>query len=754
MPLAKSYRLVLLSLALVTSCAKQEEKQANPAQAALQARQAETALVEQIINTPSVDKINGQLTEDDSSLLELTSWGPSNSTEQRAIDEAKRAMELVRSARDHAEERKRIAADAKDTYASRQKDYQQALNTAETARKNRAKAMSALASAQKEYDDAWATVASARETLNKALSDPSSSEDQKAKLEKNLQQAEAAARQASQQVENRTTELQSAQRSNQSQLTSAVNASAEEATRAAIDFANKANLATKALASLNQALAQEKAAMATISSLNRARAKAIADTLEEAAYDFDRKSETADTTKRNAKAAAGSQQSAESKLKNAIQESANADQRARSAAEALIKATANAKSQKQNLETANAEAARVQKDYAAAKAVLDTAQAVSKKSAGEAWLATKAVKEATAKAEKARQSANWAAKVHQQKNTAESKKTLDTLNAAAEKAEEALRLAQESVPEKKEKAASDAAALARAKAEADARLTVLRKSNSEATSASKEKAQADAALASATKNAASTQASAKARAEEEVKARGSLASAEETRRLADRKNEEAARAAAAAQAHYNRVYSKIEAYKLSPTRTEREELSDEQKLYSAALWSKVPEGNYWTSLVVASIREFLPSLERARDINDWCPGYWNASEHHREVCWLRLIGGIVKLESSFKPDDKFREPSGAWSVGLLALSPKECKRYETVEMLQKPLLNLSCGIGMLARFVERDGYLHGPKEALGASKYWSTLRTPYTQRKPDGKGYYKLGKKPEIQAFTTSYRNY
>ena len=67
-----------------------------------------------------------------------------------------------------------------------------------------------------------------------------------------------------------------------------------------------------------------------------------------------------------------------------------------------------------------------------------------------------------------------------------------------------------------------------------------------------------------------------------------------------------------------------------------------------------------------------------------------------------MIGGLVKFESNFKPDDSFRESNGNWSVGLMALSPKECRSYETVDLLKQPLLNLSCGIGKFADLVVRE----------------------------------------------------
>lgn len=746
---------VLVTLAL-SACAaeRKEEKKETPATAAQQVAVAESSLVEQVTHTPNVDIINKSLAEDNDALLSLASFGAANETERSALNSAREKIELVKAARDSAERHKRIAVDARNVYAQKLQAYQQTLADAEASRKARARAMTALAAAQKELDDAWASVAAARDAHNKIMSEPASTATQKSASEAALSKANARAAQAATALDDRTAELQALQQSGQAQLQTVATSAADAATAAGVDYAAKAGAATRALEQLNLALAEEKKAMALVHALNRARAKAMTEALANAAFEQSRTATAAGSAQAAAQAALAAKRAADSRLDAAVKADELARSQAAATAEALRRASLAVAPKAAAKADADSALLLAQKEQAAAKAAHAAASSVSTKSASEAWRLNKAATDAAAKAQKTRQSANWAAKVHAEKNTPESAKSLETWQAALAKAEAELEAANNALTLAKEKAAADSAATAAAKAELDAKAKAQAAASAAAALAAREKAAADAQLAAAQKTAAQAQASSTARAAELERARAAQATATQASELAEQKSAAASQAATAARQHYDRVYSNVEAYKLSPTRSEQEELSDEQKLYAAALWAKVPEGNHWTSLVIAATREHLDKLETARDLNDWCPGYFQASEHQREVCWLRLFGGLVKFESNFKGGDKFHEGGGVWSIGLMALSPNECKGYETEELLKKPILNLRCGIGKFARLVERDGYIDGPERSRGAAAYWSTLRAPYTKPRPNGDGHYNLGKKNEIRVFTTVFRNF
>lgn len=151
--------------------------------------------------------------------------------------------------------------------------------------------------------------------------------------------------------------------------------------------------------------------------------------------------------------------------------------------------------------------------------------------------------------------------------------------------------------------------------------------------------------------------------------------------------------------------------------------------------------------VKGQIPKYISFFEKAKDISTFCPGYENSYEVEKQNCWVTLVLALVDLESKFDPAAEFLEPDGKWSVGLLMLSPGECKAAPTKEDLKHATKNLDCGLRIMANRIARDSYISGPKETRGAASYWSTLREPYTFKK------YKLGKRPQVIAKTSQYRN-
>ena len=178
-----------------------------------------------------------------------------------------------------------------------------------------------------------------------------------------------------------------------------------------------------------------------------------------------------------------------------------------------------------------------------------------------------------------------------------------------------------------------------------------------------------------------------------------------------------------------------------------EELALDTLGSNRAVWNSVKGSQTWTNAALSVIRSRISSFEKARDRNIFCPGYDRASKEAKETCWLRLVSAVAKFESSFHPSDSFREPNGVYSVGLLALSPGECKNAPTITTLKNPVKNIICGASKMAHLIARDGYIEGPVGKRGASAYWSVLRKPYRFKK------YKLGKKELIIPLTRIYKN-
>lgn len=159
--------------------------------------------------------------------------------------------------------------------------------------------------------------------------------------------------------------------------------------------------------------------------------------------------------------------------------------------------------------------------------------------------------------------------------------------------------------------------------------------------------------------------------------------------------------------------------------------------HRASLWSAVAGSESWTATTIEMIERHATELDAARDVNTFCPGYAKANRQQKNVCWLRLISGVSKLESSFKPMELYSDGIGT-SVGLLAVMAGTCAAAPSVEELQNPVLNLQCGIENIAQMVQRDGVISGIGAARGAASYYSSLRAAYKS------GPYSFGKKKQI----------
>lgn len=171
--------------------------------------------------------------------------------------------------------------------------------------------------------------------------------------------------------------------------------------------------------------------------------------------------------------------------------------------------------------------------------------------------------------------------------------------------------------------------------------------------------------------------------------------------------------------------------------------------YRAAVWAKVANSRAWTETTIHAVKHYQASLEKAADIDSFCPNYSKAKQRSKEICWLRLVGGIASQESQFNPAATFKEPTGEMSIGLLQVSEGQCtlKRVAQLNLID-PVQNLRCGIQIMADLIQKDGYLDGPPWHEGAAAYWSTLRPPYRFLGM------LLGKKSEVIAFTVNYSKY
>lgn len=160
----------------------------------------------------------------------------------------------------------------------------------------------------------------------------------------------------------------------------------------------------------------------------------------------------------------------------------------------------------------------------------------------------------------------------------------------------------------------------------------------------------------------------------------------------------------------------------------------------------------WTVATLKVVRARFHDLDRARDVEIFCPGYRRAPRAQQEMCWVFLVAAIAKYESAFQPGASFREPDGNYSIGLMALSPNECPNAKSFKELQSAVPNLVCGTNRMALLIAKRGYIDGPEDNRGASRYWSTLRKPYKIWDASRKKHLNLGKRDKLIPLVRDYR--
>jgi hypothetical protein len=127
------------------------------------------------------------------------------------------------------------------------------------------------------------------------------------------------------------------------------------------------------------------------------------------------------------------------------------------------------------------------------------------------------------------------------------------------------------------------------------------------------------------------------------------------------------------------------------------------------------------------------ALEQIEDITNFCPNYNELYTIDKINFFAHLLASMSQFESVNKTDATFLENNGNLSTGLLQISYKSispiyrqngCNMIYSPEDLKDPYKNLQCGLGILTTLIRRTGYI-ARSNHVGASAYWSTLRTPY-----------------------------
>lgn len=147
----------------------------------------------------------------------------------------------------------------------------------------------------------------------------------------------------------------------------------------------------------------------------------------------------------------------------------------------------------------------------------------------------------------------------------------------------------------------------------------------------------------------------------------------------------------------------------------------------------------WTDhLWTETLRLAVPSLVATpKDLQSYCPNWPNLNTKDRRAFLVVLLSIMTRYESNFNPATQYRENFNdsqgrpVISRGLLQLSVESSRAYGcdvTETTLHDPFINLSCGLRILNRWIERDQYfgtsLREPQgnRHLGGARYWAVLR--------------------------------
>lgn len=143
-----------------------------------------------------------------------------------------------------------------------------------------------------------------------------------------------------------------------------------------------------------------------------------------------------------------------------------------------------------------------------------------------------------------------------------------------------------------------------------------------------------------------------------------------------------------------------------------------------------PERRAWSDELRRAIRSQIASLDKANDIEDFAPDYARLSTQDRVDVWAILVVAMARFETdNYDPTAKRLESSGQYSVGLLQLSYENESAYGLERLdregksLEDPLVNIRCGVKILAVLVAKDGVIASGtgSSSRGGAKYWRPL---------------------------------
>ncbi len=161
------------------------------------------------------------------------------------------------------------------------------------------------------------------------------------------------------------------------------------------------------------------------------------------------------------------------------------------------------------------------------------------------------------------------------------------------------------------------------------------------------------------------------------------------------------------------------------------------------LWEAVkPSHKAWSDHTYTVLNTQAQAISNAQDMDRFCPMYAELTTNQKLNAVGMLISAIVRYESNFNPTTRFHETTmgtdpvtglPVYSEGLMQLSYQDTLNWKFCDFdwgqdknlsptdprktILDPYKNLSCGIRILARQVERRG-----KIVIDKGAYWAVIK--------------------------------
>lgn len=141
----------------------------------------------------------------------------------------------------------------------------------------------------------------------------------------------------------------------------------------------------------------------------------------------------------------------------------------------------------------------------------------------------------------------------------------------------------------------------------------------------------------------------------------------------------------------------------------------------------------WSAELLRAVEARRGRLE-AGNPDGFIAGYGGLADVDKTRFWAELVIAMARFESSWNPHTIYHEPPplGVDSVGLLQLSYEDAAYYDLeplsreAKSLEDPLVNLRCGVEILAHLLTRDRVVATGRRSRsrGGARYWSVLQEP------------------------------